>query len=306
MNTNTKSTLFALLAVCFWSTVATAFKIALKGMPFYELLFIATWVSVFIFFIILLVKKQLICTLRSSSSAWGRSALMGALNPFLYYLVLLKAYSLLPAYMAQPLNYTWPVVLVFFAALFLKQRLSWLSLIALLVSFAGVVFISNGNSELNSSSTLLGVILASGSSLIWSSYWISNLKDSRETLPKLFLNFLCGALYITVFVLFSGLPPVSSTTSFIAAIYVGFFEMGITFLVWMFALHIAPRADSISIYIFLSPFLSLIFITTILGENITLNAIIGFILIALGIFIAKWKEMATFGNDKSGKNNTGH
>jgi drug/metabolite transporter (DMT)-like permease len=295
MKVNSKATLFALLAVGFWSTVATSFKLALKGMPFYELLFISTWTSVIIFFIFLLLKKQLIHAFRCSIKEWLNSALMGALNPFMYYLILFKAYSLLPAYMAQPLNYTWPVVLVFFSAIFLKQRLSWLSFVALIIAFIGVIFISNGNS--NQHASVLGVILATGSSLIWSSYWILNMKDSRQTLPKLFLNFLFGAVYITVFILFSGLSAITSFTSLSAAVYVGFFEMGLTFLLWMYALNLAKRTDKISIYVFLSPFISLIFITTILGESITINAIIGFIFIASGILISKWKEIINFGNE---------
>jgi drug/metabolite transporter (DMT)-like permease len=197
--------------------------------------------------------------------------------------------------MAQPLNYTWPVVLVFFSAIFLKQRLSWLSFVALIIAFIGVIFISNGNS--NQHASVLGVILATGSSLIWSSYWILNMKDSRQTLPKLFLNFLFGAVYITVFILFSGLSAITSFTSLSAAVYVGFFEMGLTFLLWMYALNLAKRTDKISIYVFLSPFISLIFITTILGESITINAIIGFIFIASGILISKWKEIINFGNE---------
>ena len=37
---------------------------------------------------------------------------MGLHNPFLYYLVLLTAYKLLPAQEAGTLNYIWPLVLV--------------------------------------------------------------------------------------------------------------------------------------------------------------------------------------------------
>jgi drug/metabolite transporter (DMT)-like permease len=40
-----------------------------------------------------------------------QSAITGALNPFGYYLILFKAYSLLPAQLAQPLNMIWPVTL---------------------------------------------------------------------------------------------------------------------------------------------------------------------------------------------------
>lgn len=298
MTSNQKATLFSLSAVLLWSTVATAFKIALKELLFYQLLFISTIISTLIFGIFLLIKNELAQAFHISSKHWFYSILMGMLNPFLYYLVLLKAYSLLPAYMAQPLNYTWPVVLVFFSAFFLGQRLSWTSFLALMVSFLGVLFISNGNSNLTGSSNVLGVVMAAGSSLIWSWYWILNIKDERPVTHKLFVNFLFGSLYIVIFSMIMGFPRLSFSTSMIAALYIGFFEMGITFLLWLTALQLASRTDKISIYIFLSPFISLIFITGILGEQITFQAIIGFVLIALGILISKWKELTTFEHGK--------
>lgn len=298
MTSNQKATILALSSVLLWSTVATAFKIALSELLFYQLLLIATIVSTIVFGTFLLFKKQFIHAFKIPLKQWLYSMLMGALNPFLYYLILLKAYCLLPAYMAQPLNYTWPVVLVFFSAFFLKQKLSWLSFLALLVSFSGVLFISNGNNESTKSSNMLGVIFATGSSLIWSFYWIFNIKDHRPVVQKLFVNFLFGSLYIIIFSSIMGFPQIHINTPFVAALYIGVFEMGVTFLLWMSALQLATRTDKISIYIFLSPFISLIFITEILGEQITLQAIIGFIFIALGIFISKWKEIITFEHDK--------
>jgi len=298
MTSNQKATALALGVVLMWSTVATAFKIALSGMNFYQLLLIATWVSTFVLALFLITKNEFVISFRLSRKQYLLSMLLGALNPFAYYLILLKAYSLLPAYMAQPLNYTWPVVLVFFSAIFLKQKLTWLSFFALVVSFFGVWLISNGNDTTGTSSTFWGVLLATSSSLVWSAYWVLNLKDQRSPTQKLFINFLFGSIYIFLFCLWAGFPAFKLTTPFIAAIYIGVFEMGITFILWMTALQMATRTDKISIYIFLSPFISLIFITTILGEKITLYAFLGFIFIALGILMSKWREITTFERGK--------
>ena len=64
---------------------------------------------------------------------------MGLLNPVAYYLVLFKAYTILPASVAQPLNMIWPIVLVILAVPILRQRISWFSLGAMVLSFSGVV-----------------------------------------------------------------------------------------------------------------------------------------------------------------------
>jgi drug/metabolite transporter (DMT)-like permease len=71
----------------------------------------------------------------------------------------------------------------------------------------------------------------------------------------------------------------------------GIFEMGITFLLWSKALKYAESAAKISILIYLSPFLSLIFIHFIVGEKIYLSTILALLLIISGIGIQRlWKE----------------
>jgi len=79
-------------------------------------------------------KKPLIfkCISRKELLA---SAVMGFFNPFLYYLVLFKAYELLEAQIAGTLNYTWPIVLVILSIFLLKQRISTWSIVAILISF---------------------------------------------------------------------------------------------------------------------------------------------------------------------------
>jgi len=292
------ATFFALSAVLFWSTVATSFKIALKDLHYIQVLTIATYTSTFIFFFTLIIKKNFYETFSISTKQWFFSAISGFLNPFLYYIVLLKAYSILPAYMAQPLNYTWPVVLTIMSAWLLKQKLSFLSIVAFIFSLVGVFFISLSKNNTQSAINIFGILLATCSSIIWSLYWIINIKDKRDVISKMFLNFLFGSIYLSILILFVDLPTINYKISFLAAIYIGFFEMGITFLLWLTALKKAIRTDKISIYIFLSPIISLFFISTILKENISTFAIIGFLFIISGIIISKWKEIFTFEREK--------
>ncbi len=130
-----KAYLFALLAVLFWSTMSSAFKITLRYIAFDQLLL---WSSLFGAITLVLVnqlgKKPLIfkCISRKELLA---SAVMGFFNPFLYYLVLFKAYELLEAQIAGTLNYTWPIVLVILSIFLLKQRISTWSIVAILISF---------------------------------------------------------------------------------------------------------------------------------------------------------------------------
>ncbi|MCL5991134.1 MAG: DMT family transporter, partial [Bacteroidetes bacterium] len=285
MQNQSKAYYFALLSVLCWSTVATAFKIALKYQDFLHLLFISSFTSLITLFLILTYQGKLNLIVRQSGKDIINSLLLGFLNPFLYYIVLFKAYSLLPAQMAQPLNYTWGIVVVLLSIPILKQRIKIMNIIAILVSFSGVIVISTKGDFFSLKFTEpLGVALAVGSSIIWSLYWLYNIKDNRDEIIKLFLNFLCGLIFIVIYLLmFSELkfPPIKGV---IASIYVGLFEMGITFIFWLKAMKLSETTSQVSNIIYVSPFLSLIFINFFLGEKILLSSLIGLVFIIGGNF----------------------
>ena len=279
--------IYALLAVFFWSTVATAFKISLKYVDFLQLLFISSLTSTIVLFLILVStgKVRLLRTLDFQQIL--RSLLAGFLNPFLYYVVLFKAYSLLPAQEAQPLNYTWPLVLVLFSVILLKQRIRVKDIFGLLIGFSGVIVISTrGNLLSLKLSDPLGVSLAVGSAFIWSAFWIFNMKDERDDILKLFLNFLFGFFFVSIAMMFFSRPYLD-VHGVLSAIYVGMFEMGITFVVWLKALNLSKTTALVSNLVFLSPFISLFFIHFILGEGILPSTIIGLFLIVTGILVQR-------------------
>jgi drug/metabolite transporter (DMT)-like permease len=282
-----KSYLFAGLSVLLWSTVATSFKIGLRYQSEIQMLFTASVASMIVIGIFYLNDKPKISDFNFKSLV--RSALGGLLNPLLYYVVLFKAYNLLPAQEAQPLNYTWVVVTAVFSAIFLGQRFSVFHVMGLLVSFAGVVVISlKGDFSFESVSNPAGVLLALSSSVIWASYWIINVKDNRKDSTKLFLNFLFGSMFCLFYLLFTGEYRYSHE-ALLSGIYIGFAEMGLTFIFWLKALKYSENNAKTGNIIYFSPFISLIFIQFILGESILLSSITGLALIVAGVVIQQVK-----------------
>jgi drug/metabolite transporter (DMT)-like permease len=71
----------------------------------------------------------------------------------------------------------------------------------------------------------------------------------------------------------------------LSAIYVGFFEMGVTFVFWLKAISSSKNTEKINNLIYITPFLSLLFISVILKEKIFLSSLFGLFFILLGIFI---------------------
>src|SRR4030042_3687311 len=134
--------LYAALAMLCWSTVAVAFKRALACISPAQFVLIANYVALLALVIQVAIRGKIRESLRQNRRQIFFSLIIGFINPFVYYLILFKAYSLLPAQVAQPINFIWPIMLMLLSVPLLGQKLHIISLIALLVSFSGVLILS--------------------------------------------------------------------------------------------------------------------------------------------------------------------
>ena len=284
MTQHRRAILYGLGAVLLWSTVATAFKLALRSFSPIELLLYSGFFSTLLLGGILCYQGKFHLVFQCSRREYLLSILLGLLSPFLYYLILFKAYDLLPAQQAQPLNYTWAITLSLLAVPLLKQKIGWQQWLALVISYCGVIVISTEGRLLSLQFTnSLGVILTLISTIVWALYWIFNTRDQRDPVVGLFVNLLCSFPFVLGYYLWAEklrLPPIEGL---IGAAYVGFIEMGICFIFWLMAMKLADNTARISNLVFLSPFLSLIFIHFLVGEKILLSTFIGLTLIILGL-----------------------
>lgn len=292
MSNQNKAYTFAISAVLLWSTIASAFKLTLSYLDYIQLLFLASIFSSIALLIILLLQGKFMLLKQLTKKDLFRSSLLGFLNPFLYYLVLLKAYSLLKAQEAGTLNYIWPITLVLLSIPLLKQKISWISFVAIVTSFFGIIIISTeGNIDSLEFREPLGVFLAVISSVFWALYWIYNIKDKRDEIVKLFVNFLFGTFYILIVVLWFTDFRNIQLPGIVGSVYIGLFEMGITYFLWLKALKLSINTAKVSNLVYLSPFISLIIIRNVVGEKILLSTIIGLVFIISGIIIQQFSSI---------------
>ena len=285
MKKNTHSILLALAAVLSWSTVATAFKVALSYLTHFEMLLIASLTSVLIFVIVLTFQSKWELVRNLNKRQWKELAILGFLNPAAYYLILFKAYDMLPAQVAQPVNYAWPIVLLVLLAVFAKQPIPSKKYIGMFISMAGVVMISLGTGQLSGMTVpVTGVLFAAISAFFWAGYWMVNNKHkhSVDAIVSLFGSFVCGSLYLIVCIPFFGFS-IPNLNGLMAGMYVGGFEMAIPFICFGIAMRITSNPTLINQLCYLSPFLSLFFIAMILHEPIVITTYIGLTLIVAGI-----------------------
>ncbi|MDD4663803.1 MAG: DMT family transporter [Caldisericia bacterium] len=275
---------YTLLAVACWSTVGTAFKLTLSHISPYQLVCYSTWFSTATLLMISWFTgkfPQLWETIKNSKQRWF-ILILGFLNPFLYYAILFQAYYILLAQEAMVLNYTWGIGIIILSGLLLKQKIYFYQMIAVIISFIGIVIIATKGSFFQYRPTnLYGILLAIGTAWVWSFYWILNVRQKKDAVVMLTLQWCVGSL-LCLFLPWRGsinLPGI------LGSIYTGLFEMSLPFIAWFMALQAAENAASVTNLVFLSPFTSLIWIHLVVKEPIHPSSWIGLIWIIAGIWL---------------------
>jgi drug/metabolite transporter (DMT)-like permease len=73
-------------------------------------------------------------------------------------------------------------------------------------------------------------------------------------------------------------------------VYIGLFEMGLTFLLWLTALQGAKNAGRLGHLVYLTPFLSLLFLHLIIGEPILPATFVGLAMIVGSLLWRAWAD----------------
>ncbi len=300
MTDNTKAIVLGGVAVLSWATVATAFKIALMHLSVFNMLLVATVTAMLVYACMMTIERKWAVLKSMPKDVIIKTALLGVVNPVAYYLVLLRAYDLLPAQMAQPLNYAWPIFLLVLLAVFNHEKIPARKYIGMLISVSGVVCISLGGGGVEGKVSVFGIFLALFSAVFWAAYWMLNnrLNGKVDATVALFLEFFAGSVVLGIIGCFIGIE-IDSMDGLLSGIYIGLFEMGIPFLTFGMALRITKNPALINQMCYLSPFLSLFLIAMVLGEKIAPATYVGLALIVVGLVYNQYFVKSHQGSERA-------
>lgn len=284
MPNQTKANYYALGTVLLWSTVSTAFKLALAKASVLLVFTYAMLLASCVLFFYLLLKKELrllfTLTKKEFYSCFPLSFML-----FIYYNSLFIGYSGLPVQIAQPINYAWTIMLALLGCLILKQPLKRREIFWILVAFAGVLIISFGNTSTMKESSGLSLFCIFLSTFLYALYWIYNTKNPLPGTVKLFLVFSGAGLLGLITLIFQNETLLLPKSALLPTCYIGFFELSIPFLLWDKAIFYTKSMSKIATIPLISPFFALLWANCILGEHIKFINIIGLLFIVCGIFM---------------------
>jgi drug/metabolite transporter (DMT)-like permease len=182
------------------------------------------------------------------------------------------------------INYLWPVMSVVFACIILKEKLTTRIVVALAMSFFGVLTVAGKELGDFSSGSFLGVVLCVLAAVSYGLFTALCGKWDYDYLVSMMISFFSTFILTSCINLASGEALSIGFSQILGFAWNGIFVMAIATVTWALALKKGGTAK-ISNLAYITPFLSLVWTFFILKEPIRLLSVLGLVLIVIGIFI---------------------
>lgn len=280
-----KEYLYAGLSIFLWSTTATVTKLLLSTLNSMQILVVSSLFAFIFLLIINLIKGNLKELKNYKIKDYLQIAVIGVLGTFLYNLFLYLGIDTLEASQAFIINYLWPIMTVLFACIILKEKMTTRKLIAIILSFVGVIVVTaNGNLLNIQKSSIIGALYCVIAAISYGLFSVLNKQKNYNKYVSMMLFYLVSFIISLIYILCSKSNFILEGNQLIGLLWIGIFTSATAFTSWALALEKGDTAK-ISNLAYITPFLSLVWTALILKENLKIYSLIGLIIIVLGIFI---------------------
>lgn len=268
-----------------WSTLATVVKLVLKDIPNFQALAISSAFA-FVFLLILniingSIKEMKHYRVKDCLTMAG----LGFLGLFMYSALYYYGIAELGSQEACILNYLWPMMIVIFACIILKERITVKKIIAMLMSFAGIVVLTLSSGGASSGNRLFGIIACVTAAVCYGLFSVLNKKHSlNQNVTMMWIWFTTAVCSLVLSLIFENWQPIAGV-QWLGIAWLGIVVNAVAYLLWAIALKGASDSAKIANLAYLVPFISIIISWLVLKEKITINAVLALVLIIGGILI---------------------
>ncbi|RJQ25471.1 DMT family transporter [Candidatus Parcubacteria bacterium] len=280
---------YLLLCILSWGLIPVVSKKILVELDNYQMLLYSTVFSVLVMGIILLLQRKTNVVKKYELKQFLNIGFLGFLGTYLYYVLLYKALSLTTASEGFILAYTWPILVLVLSFIILKEKATLKKILSLFISFVGIlIIVSQGNFFSINFTNLQGDILALIGAFTFALFSVLGKKNNFDPVVSVFIYFLTALILIfPTTIIFSSLKVPSFDILFWILLN-GLLVNGVSYIFWFKALK---HGDThiLSNLLYLTPFLSLIYISIFLEEEILFSSIVGLVVIVVGIIFQSIK-----------------
>lgn len=281
---------YALCAALLWGSTAAVVKLIGLGLNNIQILFFTSAIASISLALIVTFQKKWHIVKSYKAKDFGRFAYMSFLGVFLYYVLLYAALQLVPGQEAFVVNYTWPIWVIVFAVLILKEKLTAAKILAIVLSFIGVyIVVTRGHITSFDFSAIAGNILALIAACSYGLFSVLSKRNDDEKVTSTLFFYIFAFVYTSIYLgLFSSLPQ-PSPTEWLGLLWLGVATSGIAFVLWQLALK-HGETSKVSNIVFITPFLSLLYLAVLTKETILISSVLGALLIVGGLLIQSFRR----------------
>lgn len=280
-----KNYTFAVISILIWSTTAALIKSLLYNIPNMQALTLSSGCAFLFLLVVSLINGSFRKLAAFRPGQYCIMIFLGFIGQFLYGSFYYYGLSSLTSQEACILNYLWPVMVVIFSGILLKENLNFGKILAILCSFAGIVILSTGRHAAGTGNIPLGIASCLLAALCSGLFTVLNKKFNMDQtitmlviwLTTFFCALIAGKLTETWI-------PVHGF-SWIGILWLGAGINGLTSLLWALALNRSENTALIANLAYLTPFLSLIVSAVFLKEKLEMRAFLALLFIIGGILI---------------------
>jgi len=280
-----KNYMYALSTVCIWSTSATLGKSLLLSIPKFQVMSVSSIFAV-IFLLIMSVNDGSVRQIKNYKlKDYLRMIVLGFLGVFIYYSLYYYGLSQLTSQEACIINYLWPMMLVVFSILILREKLTLKKILAMAMSFSGVIVMTTGGSDIANGNRMFGILCCVAAAACYGLYSVLNKKWNMNPNITMFVMWL--TTMVSSFVmgqLTEKWEPIQGV-QWIGILWFGAVINGVGYLFWARALEGVRDSSVIANLAYLIPFLSIVVSAVFLQESIHVSSMLALVLIISGILL---------------------
>jgi drug/metabolite transporter (DMT)-like permease len=283
-----KTYTFAILAMLFWGLSFVWSSIVLQYYSPIATIFLRLVISTTVLFLFLKVSGKME---RIKKEDFRLIVISAFFNPFLYFLGENYGLKLTSPTIASVIIATIPVFAAVAARFTLKEKLHWINVLGIIVSFTGIiVMLVNRDMTLSASPIGAGMLLFAVASAVTYSIFLKRLTEKYSSMNIIFYQNLIGiALFLQVFLVFDlrDVLSVSPDARLVTSLLL-LSVFASTFAFVFFTMTVKSIGVSrANVFSNLIPVFTGIFSFIFISEIFTVNKIVGMIVVIAGVFITQ-------------------
>ena len=277
------SNFYAAVTIILWGAMPALTKDLLNALPSFETLAIS---SLFAFLFLFVVNWRARSLKNLSTEKIFTAAWLGFLGLFLYSAFFYYGLARMTSQEACILNYLWPLMIVLFSCPILNEKLTRRKLLAVGMSFIGIVLVMFGGVEDNfSAEKIWGALSCVVAAACYGLFSVLNkLRRLEQKLAMMIIWATTAACaFIAGYLFEQWLLP--SVGQFFGLLWLGVLIDAVAYLTWALALEKTSNTAWTANLAYLVPILAILISTFAFGDELSLAVIPALILIIGGIFI---------------------